>query len=86
MSADRFPDDVVELQQFFEEAQPGQKVQAVPGAGLKVPLWILGSSLFGAQLAGILGLPYAVRVAFRAGSVDPGVAGVSPRVQAIKAT
>src|SRR5437867_3085047 len=59
MSADRFPDDVVELQQFFETAQPGQKVQAVPGAGLKVPLWILGSSLFGAQLAGILGLPYA---------------------------
>src|SRR5207237_7572469 len=59
MSADSFPDDVVELQQFFEEVQPGQKVQAVPGAGLKVPLWILGSSLFGAQLAGILGLPYA---------------------------
>src|SRR6187397_1290158 len=51
MSADRFPDDVVELQQFFEPAQPGQKVQAVPGSGLKVPLWILGSSLFGAQLA-----------------------------------
>src|SRR5207249_11829274 len=59
MSADRFPDDVVELQKFFEEPQPGQKVQAVPGAGLKVPLWILGSSLFGAQLASILGLPYA---------------------------
>src|SRR5437764_7460639 len=58
-SADSFPDDVVELQQFFEQAQPGQKVQAVPGAGLKVPIWILGSSLFGAQLAGILGLPYA---------------------------
>src|SRR6267142_2273702 len=57
MSADRFPDDVVELQQFFEPAQPGQKVQAVPGAGSAVPLWILGSSLFGAQLAGILGLP-----------------------------
>src|SRR5207237_4120818 len=59
MSADRFPDDVVELQQFFEPAPPGQKVEAVPGAGLKVPLWILGSSLFSAQLAAILGLPYA---------------------------
>jgi luciferase family oxidoreductase group 1 len=59
MSAERFPDDVVELQQFFQETQPSQKVQAVPGAGSAVPLWILGSSLFGAQLAGILGLPYA---------------------------
>src|SRR5690349_7753298 len=55
MSADSFPDDVVELKQFFEPAQPDQKVQAVPGSGLKVPLWILGSSLFGAQLAGKIG-------------------------------
>src|SRR5258707_3111424 len=59
MSADRFPDDVVELQQFFEQAQPGQKVQAVPGAGSAVPLWILGSSLIGAELASTLGLAYA---------------------------
>ena len=71
MSADRFPDDVVELQQFFEEAQPGQKVQAVPGAGLKVPLWILGSSLFGAQLAGILGLPYAFASHFAPAALIP---------------
>jgi luciferase family oxidoreductase group 1 len=70
-SADRFPDDVVELQQFFEQAQPGQKVQAVPGAGLKVPLWILGSSLFGAQLAGILGLPYAFASHFAPAALIP---------------
>src|SRR5204863_300140 len=71
MSADCFPDDVVELQQFFEPAQPSQKVQAVPGAGLKVPLWILGSSLFGAQLAGILGLPYAFASHFAPAALIP---------------
>src|SRR5574338_446154 len=59
MSAESFPDDVVELQHYFEPVQPGQAVQAVPGAGLHVPLWILGSSLFGAELAAMLGLPYA---------------------------
>lgn len=58
-SADTFPRDVQELQHYFEPAQPGQAVQAVPGAGLDVPIWILGSSLFGAQLAAQLGLPYA---------------------------
>jgi luciferase family oxidoreductase group 1 len=58
-SANRFPNDVVELQTYFQAALPGQKVQAVPGAGLQVPLWILGSSLYGAQLAALLGLPYA---------------------------
>jgi luciferase family oxidoreductase group 1 len=56
--ADEFPQDVVELQDYFSDA-PRQQVRAVPGAGLKVPLWILGSSLFGAQLAAALGLPYA---------------------------
>jgi luciferase family oxidoreductase group 1 len=58
-SGDSFPRDVLELQAFFEPVQDGQAVQAVPGAGLKVPLWILGSTLFGAQLAAMLGLPYA---------------------------
>ena len=57
--ADSFPQDVLELQAFFGPVQEGQTVQAVPGAGLNVPLWILGSSLFGAQLAAMLGLPYA---------------------------
>jgi luciferase family oxidoreductase group 1 len=56
---DDFPQDVLELQSYFQPAQPGQRVQAVPGAGLNVPLWILGSSLYGAQLAAHLGLPYA---------------------------
>ncbi|RAK52432.1 LLM class flavin-dependent oxidoreductase [Phenylobacterium deserti] len=56
---DRFPQDVVELQAYFQPEQPGQMIRAVPGAGLNVPLWILGSSLFGAQLAAALGLPYA---------------------------
>jgi luciferase family oxidoreductase group 1 len=58
-SADTFPQDVVELLAYFREPVPGQKVKAVPGAGLNVPVWILGSSLFGAQLAAELGLPYA---------------------------
>ncbi|NID11542.1 LLM class flavin-dependent oxidoreductase [Fibrivirga algicola] len=56
---DTFPQDVVELRQYFQAAQPGQAVQAMPGAGLNVPIWILGSSLFGAQLAAMLGLPFA---------------------------
>jgi luciferase family oxidoreductase group 1 len=58
-SGDTFPQDVLELQAFFGPVANGQRVQAVPGAGLNVPLWILGSSLFGAQLAARLGLPYA---------------------------
>jgi len=58
-SAESFPQDVMELQALFGPAQPGQRVRAVPGTGLRIPLWILGSSLFGAQLAGMLGLPYA---------------------------
>jgi luciferase family oxidoreductase group 1 len=59
MSAESFPQDVVELQTLLGPLRPGQVVQAVPGTGTNVPLWILGSSLFGAQLAGALGLPYA---------------------------
>lgn len=56
---DTFPQDVAELLHYFRPAQPGQQVQAVPGAGTHVPVWILGSSLYGAQLAAHLGLPYA---------------------------
>jgi luciferase family oxidoreductase group 1 len=58
-SADRFPDDVMELQMYLAEPAEGQAVVATPGAGSQVPIWILGSSLFGAQLAAALGLPYA---------------------------
>jgi luciferase family oxidoreductase group 1 len=55
----QFPRDVQELLAYFEEPQPGQRVRAIPGAGLKVPIWLLGSSLYSAQLAAILGLPFA---------------------------
>lgn len=58
-SADSFPDDVVELQRYFADPVAGQRIRAVPGAGLKVPLWLLGSSLYSAQLAAALGLPFA---------------------------
>jgi len=58
-AADSFAQDVVELMAYFEPAAPGTRVRAVPGVGLDVPIWILGSSLFGAQLAAELGLPYA---------------------------
>jgi luciferase family oxidoreductase group 1 len=59
MSAESFPRDVQELQAFLSPVEPGQLVQAVPGGGTNVPIWILGSSTYGAQLAAILGLPYA---------------------------
>ena len=52
-------DEVVELMRYFQPAEPGQSVVAVPGAGLEVPIWILGSSLYGAQVAAYLGLPFA---------------------------
>lgn len=58
-SAEAFPQDVVELMGLLGPVEPGQRLVAVPGAGTRVPLWILGSSLFGAQLAAALGLPYA---------------------------
>ena len=58
-SVDNFPRDVVELMAYFQPAAEGQRVHAVPGEGEKVPVWILGSSLYGAQLAAMLGLPYA---------------------------
>ena len=58
-SAERFPQDVLELQAFLAPTSPGQRIEAVPAAGSNVPLWILGSSNFGAMLAAELGLPYA---------------------------
>jgi luciferase family oxidoreductase group 1 len=59
MTAERFPNDVLELQALLGPVQTDQAIRAVPGFGTNVPLWILGSSTFGAQLAAILGLPYA---------------------------
>ncbi|MGM3175365.1 luciferase-like monooxygenase [Dickeya lacustris] len=61
---DDFPRDVAELQRYFAAAQPGQPVQAVPGQGLNVPLWLLGSSLYSAQLAASMGLPFAFAAHF----------------------
>lgn len=58
-TADTFPQDVEELQAYFEPAKPGQKIRAIPGEGLRVPIWLLGSSTFSAQLAAQLGLPFA---------------------------
>ncbi|HEY4277741.1 MAG TPA: LLM class flavin-dependent oxidoreductase [Conexibacter sp.] len=58
-SVDEFPRDVQELQAFLGPVAPGQRVQAVPGGNSEIPLWILGSSTYGAQLAALLGLPYA---------------------------
>ncbi len=58
-TGEEFPQDVIELMEYFKPVEPGQRVQAVPGAGLDVPIWILGSSTFGAQLAAYLGLPFA---------------------------
>ncbi|WP_224555303.1 luciferase-like monooxygenase [Pectobacterium versatile] len=59
-----FPRDVQELQRYFADAQPGQAVQAVPGQGLHVPIWLLGSSLYSAQLAARLGLPFSFAAHF----------------------
>lgn len=58
-SAEQFPQDVQELQFYFQPAEPGQKIKAVPGEGQDVPIWLLGSSLYSAQLAAMLGLPFA---------------------------
>jgi len=73
-SADAFPQDVQELLYYFEPAEPGQPVRAVPGAGLDVPVWLLGSSLFGARLAARLGLPYAFASHFAPDALDHALA------------
>ena len=73
-SAEAFPQDVQEVLHYFEPVQAGQAVQAVPGAGLDVPVWILGSSLFGARLAAALGLPYAFASHFAPGAMDEALA------------
>jgi luciferase family oxidoreductase group 1 len=70
IGADDFPQDVQELQSYFEPPQPGQKIRAVPGAGLRVPIWLLGSSLYSAQLAAGLGLPFAFASHFAPAEMD----------------
>ncbi|MEZ0469344.1 LLM class flavin-dependent oxidoreductase [Luteimonas salinilitoris] len=73
-SADAFPDDVAELLRYFEPALPGQPVRAVPGAGIDVPVWLLGSSLFSARLAAALGLPFAFASHFAPAAMDEALA------------
>ena len=73
-SVDDFPRDVLELQSYFRAAKPGQAVQAVPGAGLDVPLWLLGSSLFSAELSALLGLPFAFASHFAPQQMERAVA------------
>jgi luciferase family oxidoreductase group 1 len=70
---DNFPQDVIELMSYFSAAEPGQRVHAVPGTGLDVPIWILGSSLYGAQLAAALGLPFAFASHFAPGQMTEAV-------------
>jgi luciferase family oxidoreductase group 1 len=69
-AADMFAQDVVELLHYFEPVQPGQAVRAVPGAGMDVPVWLLGSSLFSARLAAQLGLPFAFASHFAPDAMD----------------
>src|ERR671917_636327 len=80
-SADTFPQDVLELQALLGPLQPGQTVQAVPGTDTNVPLWILGSSLFGAQLAAMLGLPYAFASHFAPDALMPALQVYRERFQ-----
>lgn len=80
-NVDDFPRDVVELQHYFQEPEPGQKVTAVPGAGTNVPLWILGSSLYGAQLAGMLGLPFAFASHFAPAQMTQAIATYRERFE-----
>jgi luciferase family oxidoreductase group 1 len=79
--ADRFPQDVIELMSYFGPVRPDQQVRAIPGAGLDVPVWILGSSLFGAQLAAALGLPYAFASHFAPAEMGEAVALYRARFQ-----
>jgi luciferase family oxidoreductase group 1 len=85
MSGEQFPQDVQELQSYFAPAQPRQRIRAVPGTGLEVPIWLLGSSLFGAQLAAMLGLPFAFASHFApdamAEALDLYRAGFQPSAQ-----
>ena len=70
-SSDHFPQDVQELQAFLEPAASGQLIRAVPGEGTRVPIWLLGSSLFSAQLAAALGLPFAFASHFAPDALMP---------------
>ena len=78
---DQFPQDVMELLAYLGPDSPDARVRAVPGTGTQVPVWILGSSLFGAQLAAYLGLPYAFASHFAPGALDEALAIYRERFQ-----
>jgi luciferase family oxidoreductase group 1 len=78
---DTFPQDVLELQALLGDPHPGQAVRAIPGTGTHVPLWILGSSLYGAQLAAALGLPYAFASHFAPDALLPALEVYRERFQ-----
>src|SRR5262249_37795556 len=78
---DTFPQDVIELMSYFQPERPDQPVRAIPGTGLHVPVWILGSSLYGAQLAAALGLPYAFASHFAPEQLEPAIAMYRERFQ-----
>ena len=78
---EKFPQDVLELMAYFEPAQAGQVVRAIPGEGTRVPVWILGSSLYGAELAAILGLPYAFASHFAPAELEAALALYRARFQ-----
>jgi luciferase family oxidoreductase group 1 len=80
-SSDTFAQDVLELQALLGDPQPGQAVRAIPGMGTHVPLWILGSSLYGAQLAAALGLPYAFASHFAPDALLPALEVYRERFQ-----
>jgi luciferase family oxidoreductase group 1 len=68
-AADRFPEDVAELRAYLGPSEPGQRIRAIPGDGLAVPIWLLGSSLYSAQLAAMLGMPFAFASHFAPGAM-----------------
>ena len=72
-AAEHFPDDIQALRMLFGPVQEGQQIRAVPGAGLNVPLWILGSSTYGAQVAAHFGLPYAFASHFAPTDLDAAI-------------
>ncbi len=73
-NAEHFPQDVLELQAFLDDPSPGQRIEAIPGSGTRVPLWILGSSLFGAQVAAEFGLPFSFASHFAPKHLDEALA------------
>ncbi|MFC3714042.1 LLM class flavin-dependent oxidoreductase [Sphingoaurantiacus capsulatus] len=70
---DTFPNDVAELMAYLGPSEPGQRVRAIPGEGTNVPVWVLGSSLYGAQLAAAFGLPYAFASHFAPQALDEAI-------------